>query len=137
MRPLSPGAPAHMVQSSNLSAFLLQPSLTVGAVNAAPPDAGLHDGTIAVTLSPPVTEDQEVLLQLEPRGGGDSAVLQPTIPGAAVFPLADFTFAFSDLAPGTYIVIARIDGADSPVQTDQTNGSPTFGEITGPEVRVP
>ena len=140
-RPIGNGAPAHLAQSSRAAPFLLQPSLSFAAdaVDAQPIDDGVHDGTLTVGFSPPIQEDQHVTLQLDRTDGATprSTVLVPTIPAAAVFPLAVLVFAFTDLAPGSYLVRARVDGAESPLATDQTPGSPSFGEIIGPRVAVP
>jgi hypothetical protein len=140
--PPPPGAPAHLARETPAFPFLLQPSLSLapGAVVAGPPDAeGRHDGSITVGLVPPLGAEQTARLLLDrttPRPPV-TASLSPEIPAGAVFPLAQVPFAFADLPPGTYLVRAQVDGAESPLTVETDPADPDFGTVTGPTVTIP
>lgn len=140
--PAPPGAPAHLARETPACPFLLRPALALpaGAVAAGPPDVdGRRDGTVTVDLVPSLSQGQTARLVLDrtsPRPA-ELAVLAPQIPPAAVFPLPQVTFAFTGLGPGTYLVRAQIDGAESPLDVETNPADPAFGTVTGPTVTVP
>jgi hypothetical protein len=138
--PPPPGAPAHLARETAAFPFLLRPVAVPGALAAGPADPdGRHDGTLTVTLDPPLATGQAVRLLLDrvlPRPPV-AAVLAPVIPAAAVFPLADVAFAFTELPAGTYLLRAQLDGAESAMVVATNPADPAFGTITGPQVIVP
>lgn len=129
--------PDHLRARSNALPFALAPAITLGAVTA--PAGGVSaTGSVAITFSPAVRSDQTVRLLLDPRTGPGSgqtvlAGRDPTDSGVAATAL---TFNFVDLARGNYLVRADVDGLLSPVSVNTTTGSPTFGQITGPELVI-
>lgn len=133
-----PGAPPTLAREVAPTPFLLRPRIVPGAVDAGPADAdGRHAGSITVAVDPPVGEGQRVRLVLDrtaprpPMG----AVLVPELPAA--FPAAELDFAFVDLEPGTYLVRAEVDGAESPLDVEDDPTDPAFGTIVGPRFAVP
>ena len=132
-----PDQPDHLRARSNALAFALAPAITLGTVTA-PPGETTATGNVEVTFSPAIQSAQEVRLLLDGRGGG--ATGQVVLPGRDPVdggPAAtDLTFDFTNLARGTYLVRADVDGLLSPVSLDTTPGSPTFGQITGPELTL-
>lgn len=127
--------PNHLRARSNALAFALAPTITLGAV-AAPPGGITATGSIAITFSPGIQPDQEVRLLLDRRGGGASG--QVVLPGRDLIEVGpavtNLSFDFTDLLRGRHLVRADVDGLLSPVIIDSLPGSPTFGQITGPEL---
>ncbi|OMQ30183.1 hypothetical protein [Ensifer sp. 1H6] len=70
----------------------------------------------------PAAPAQVILPGREPVEGGPSA--------------ASLTFSFANLPRGDYLVRADVDGLLSPVTLGSTAGSPTYGQITGPELSL-
>lgn len=134
------GAPAHLAREVAAAPFLLRPTLMVDSLSAGAPDAeGRHDGTLTLTLSPPVAEGQEVRAVLDRTAPRPSLtrVLEPTLPPATVFPVSTVAFPFEALGAGSWLVRVRVDGAESPHAVENDPADPAFGTITGPMVSVP
>jgi hypothetical protein len=107
----APGVP-HFAFASNPAAFVVQPRITGIEVAA---------GAIMLEVDPAVGATQLVTLELLAAAG-----VVRTIRGTE-----GLVFPHAGVAPGTYVARVRVDGAASPVETDE-NGVPT-----GPEVTVP
>lgn len=133
--PARPDLPDHLRPRSNALAFALNPAITLGAVNA-PGGGATATGTVAVNFVPPIGRDQNVRLLLDFRDPSNPAAV--VLPGRA--PVAgnatdvSLDFAFANLRRGAYLVRADMDGLISPVTLDTTPGSPTLGQIIGPEL---
>lgn len=133
--PAAPGQPDHLRARSNALAFALSPAISVVSVTS-PPGGATASGTVRIAFTPAVRPAQSVRLLLDARDAG--APLQVVLPGrdpaAAGAPDATLDFAFTDVPRRRYLVRADIDGLLSQVQIDGSAGSPTFGQITGPEL---
>ena len=133
------GAPAHLAREVAAAPFLLRPTLAVDALDAGLADADdRHDGTLTLTLDPPVAEDQQlqaVLDRTDPRPSL-TRVLEPEFPPDTVFPVSTIAFPFEALGAGTWLVRVRVDGAESPHAVETDPADPAFGTITGPTVTV-
>ncbi|MFZ1470895.1 MAG: DUF4255 domain-containing protein [Paracoccaceae bacterium] len=133
--PVSTGQPAHLRARSNALAFAVSPAIAIGAV-VAPPGGPTATGTVSVGFTPAIRSDQAVRLLLDAR--------DPAAPAQVILPgrdpvmggpdAASVSFAFAAVPRGTYLVRADVDGLLSPVTLDSAGGSPTSGQIIGPEV---
>jgi hypothetical protein len=130
------GEPAtpHRGAESNLAAFVLSPRVTNATVSDLTTGSdGLVSALVTITLAPAVQRQQRVMLFLNELDGAS-----PPAPGATLHaysfsleaaapssppaspPSASDTVAFAvqGVAPGTYLVRVRVDGADSPLVQD-------------------
>ena len=92
----------------------------------------------AVEFSPDVAEGQEVRLFLDERTAtaGGRYVLTPEAP-AGGFPATTLKFKFADLKRTTYLMRCQVDGTDSAPDVDADPTSPSYLQISGPEVSMP
>jgi hypothetical protein len=144
----SPPTP-HRGFESNVGAFVLAPSIT----QPAPPafaqtsvDGTTHliTGGVTVNFTPKISKSQRVRLMFNefhapttrapfgyvfaaPKDNGIGANDQET---------DTVVFTVKDVAAGDYLVRVQVDGAESPLQRDTVNGSPTFNEYIGPRVTI-
>jgi hypothetical protein len=134
---------------SNVSAFVLAPiinqpplpSFTQSSVDLV---THLIAGTITLTFTPKVTRSQRVRLLLNefqppakraphgyifnaPQDNGIPAIQQET---------DTIVFHVEDVASGDYLVRAQVDGAESVLERDLNNASPTFNQFIGPKVKI-
>lgn len=129
--------PDHLRPRSNALAFALSPSITLGTITD-PGGGTTATGSVAVLFSPAIESAQSVRLLLDSRDPAKPAHIvlpgrEPVDGGAAA---ANLTFNFSQLPRGDYLVRADVDGLISPVTLDTTPGSPTLGQIVGPEMKL-
>lgn len=131
-----PDLPEHLRPRSNALAFALSPSITVGAVTA-PAVGPTATGTVEIEFTPAIGAAQSVRLLLDSRDAENPAqvVLPGREPGEGAGQ-ATLSFAFTDLPRGDWLVRADVDGLLSPVTIDRTAGSPTQGQIIGPELTL-
>jgi hypothetical protein len=142
-------AVAHQGFESNVAPFVLAPSIlqpTAPAFTLTSIDAttSLITGRITVNFSPAIGKTQRVRLLLNefqapanraarsfifnaPPDNGIPSNQQET--AAIVFDVADVT-------GGDYLVRVQVDGAESPLERDLVNGSPTFNQFIGPRVTI-
>jgi len=131
-----PDQPGHLRERSNSIAFALGPAIALGAVNA-PPGGPTATGSVEIDFTPAVGAAQSVRLLLDSRDENDPAQL--VLPGRepdAGAAQATLSFSFTDLPRGRWLVRADVDGLLSPVVVDRTAGSPTHGQIIGPELTL-
>jgi hypothetical protein len=127
--PLAPGGPARGVES-NLASFVLQPSVSAASVASLEGSGGEpRSGRVVVHIAPPVGKVQRVVLLLSGLGGGADAHRFTAPPRAAES--ETLTFPVSGVAAGEYLVRVQVDGAESPLATDDT------GAFAGPRVSFP
>jgi Pvc16 N-terminal domain len=122
------GAEPHLVFSSNPAPFILQPSITgilVEDVRGTGPDP--RSATITVSVEPSVGADQVVTLDLMTAEG---VVAMAKAPPRTV-DADEVVFAVEGVAAGDYVFRIRVDGAESPLETDEE------GNPTGPEEPIP
>ena len=139
----------HRGFESNVAAFVLVPTI----LQPAPPaftqtsvDAttNLITGRIAVNFTPGIGKSQRVRLMLNefqppvnraPRGFIFNAPQDNGIPSNQQ-ETAAIGFDVVDVAGGNYLVRVQVDGAESPLERDLVNGSPTFNQFIGPRVTI-
>lgn len=117
----TPPAPHRGVQS-NVAAFILRPSISALTATAS---------TVNFSVSPQVRVGQRVALLLNE--------FSVTAPAAYTFvpapPTADsssLSVGISGVKPSTYLVRLQVDGAESPLDFDETTN-----QYTGPTVAIP
>ena len=131
-----PDLPEHLRERSNALAFALGPAIAIGAVNA-PPGGPTATGSVEIDFTPAVGAAQSVRLLLDSRDENNPAhVVLPGREPDAGAAQATLSFSFTDLPRGRWLVRADVDGLLSPVTIDSTAGSPTFGQILGPELTL-
>lgn len=134
---ISPDQPDHLRARSNALAFAISPAIVVGAITA-PPGGSTATGTVDIGFTPSIRSDQAVRLLLDARN--PAAPAQVILPGrdpAEGGPnAASLTFSFTNLRRADYLVRADVEGLLSPVVLDSTAGSPTYGQIIGPELSL-
>jgi hypothetical protein len=106
---------------SNIAAFILIPAITTPA-----PYAVSRGSTLTLSVSPPVGQEQKVVLLV-----GDRAIAIPArpVPGPATTTSLDFPFP-TDFPTGTFLLRLQIDGAESALTVDANN------QYNGPMVTV-
>jgi hypothetical protein len=122
----TPPAP-HRGVESNVVAFILRPTVT--SVVATTPQA-----TVAVEVDPPARAGQRLTLLLNERQGDGAYSFQLEPPASDLSTLA---FAIAGVQPGAYLLRVRVDGAESPLEIEEDENDPAFGQFTGPEVQIP
>jgi Pvc16 N-terminal domain len=118
--------PATLEAASTIAPFVLHPTIT----------AELSGANVRVTFTPPVGRAQRVVVLLNevpaPTGRASRAyVLRaparlPTDPDTA----ATLDIPLSDVAPGSYLVRAQVDGAESPLVYDNAVGAYNAPKLT-------
>lgn len=115
-------AVAHQVLESEAAPFLLRPRITALAranTGVAPVDGVPRaDGTLTLTLAPPVTAAQRVRVQLDHLASGESVGLAVERGNGVVPPAveaAQVSAAYLGLRTGAHLVRVLVDGAGSPV----------------------
>lgn len=113
--------------ASNVAPLVLHPTIT----------AQVSGANLQVSFTPPVGRTQRVAVLLNevpaPVGRASRACVlrapprPPTDP-----PAATLNVPFTDVAPGTYLIRAQVDGAESPVTFD-----PAVGRYNAPKVTIP
>jgi hypothetical protein len=140
LAPAAAGAPAHLVQRSNVLAFALHPTITLAAdaATVTASSATRRTGTLQVGFAPRVAATQQVRLFLDNRDPNkpSKAVLERKAPQPGSAPAAVLTFPFSQLEAGSYLVRAEVDRVPSLPTTNQTPGA-DFGNIVGPVLVLP
>ena len=142
------GKPPVPRPSGQSSAFpvVIQPrllALGAGAVHDVLVDAdtALRSGGVAVTAEPPIGSRQRVTLMLNavPGGTGRSFVFDDERRDGEGEPdeTADLDLPFAGVPAGDYLIRVTVDGAETPLSVDTTDGSPTEGQYVGPLVVVP
>jgi len=144
-----PPAP-HRGFESNVAAFVLRPAITPSLPAPATPDGGgltTYSGTVRLVLAPRIGKTQALQLLLDERpanpGQAGRAYVFPGPPnnGITVQGQTDtdtVDVPFTGVEPATYLVRARVDGAESLLAVDTDPNSPTYGLYTGaPKVTIP
>jgi hypothetical protein len=122
------GTPAtpHRGFESNVAAFILAPRITTPQ-----PISVARGATLSLAFQPPVSRAQQVAIlmgdqqiTLPARAAGSAPVTTLGFPIPAAFPTGD------------YLLRLRVDGAESPLETDTDSTSPTFNQYIGPKVTI-
>jgi ABC-type transport system substrate-binding protein len=119
----------HAGPESNLSVFVLRPSITSVAV----PDAT----TVRIDVTPPVAATQRVTLLMNGLAGAPAPaysfdlpsrfVLSSLPPGPPPAPVTTLEFRIAGVTPGEYLLRVQVDGAESPLRlgADDRYDAPT------------
>jgi Pvc16 N-terminal domain len=128
--------PARSIES-NLVAFVLHPEITATVTNIKSIDKDLRSADITVKFSPKVGSSQQVILLLQEISQPHAIAYScPAIPISKDTDL--LTFTMSNILAGTYLVQARVDGAESPLPIS-SGSSPLdnrFGQQDGMKVVI-
>ncbi|MGD8752522.1 MAG: DUF4255 domain-containing protein [Anaerolineales bacterium] len=129
----------HRGIESNVAAFVLRPKISN-------PQA-LGTSGVKVTFDPEVSRNQRTLLLLnefdppppEVRSARAYTFNAPrdngiTTPG--VEQVAEIIFPISGVQSGDYLVRAQVEGAESPLDVDASESSPTYNMYIGPRVTI-
>lgn len=139
----------HRGFESNVGAFVLspiitQPALPVFAQTSVDPQTLLITGTITINFTPRVSRPQRVRLflnEFQAPNTRESFGYVFTAPNEnGILPGDDETdsieFVITDVAAATYLVRVQVDGAESALERDTNNASPTFNQFIGPQVMI-
>ncbi|HEU4769750.1 MAG TPA: DUF4255 domain-containing protein [Pyrinomonadaceae bacterium] len=139
----------HRGFESNVGPFVLAPVITdpnlpAFAQTSVDLQTGLITGTITINFVPQVTRKQRVRLFLNefqaPNTRAPFAYVFTAPNENGIAPGDDETdlieFVILDVAAATYLVRVQVDGAESPLERDTTDGSPTFNQFIGPLVII-
>ncbi len=114
----------HRGFESNVAAFILAPKI----LSPVPPFTVSRESTLTLTVTPPVGRSQKVALLVD-----DRSIIIPS--RSATTTTLDFAFP-ADFPTGTYLLRVQVDGADSALDVDNDQSSPTFNQYIGPKVTV-
>jgi hypothetical protein len=134
----SPPVP-HAGVGSNIAAFVLRPVIIpISVTNVVTTPAGLRSATVLVRFVPGVQDGQQVLLMLNEfnppstRSALAYSFNAPAVPLLSPPTSVDqVSIPIDRVAPGTYLVRAQVDGAESPLGTDAS------GIFDSPRVTIP
>ena len=117
---------AHRGFESNVAAFILAPRITT------PPPITVERGTtLVLSIEPSVMLSQRVALLV-----GDREIALP-IPTPGSPPTGTLNIEIpSDFPTGNFLLRVRVDGAESPLEVDTNENSPTFNQYIGPMITI-
>ncbi|MEH1936930.1 MAG: DUF4255 domain-containing protein [Nostoc sp.] len=118
----------HLVES-NIAAFVLHPTITAFVAQVENTGDNLRAAEITVKFQPKVGKTQRVVLLLN-EVAGDSPVAYSFFVAPRTQDTDAITIPVKNVKPGTYIVRARVDGAESPLHKNQS------GEHDSPQVTI-
>lgn len=135
-RPMGTPETPHQGVASEVASFVLRPHVGAppGVVSGpATGDPALRSGTVELSVSPEVGRDQRAVLLLNqtnpPPGEAPASysferrspyqvIMPPLVPPPTT---GTVLVNFVNVKPGKYLVRLRVDGADSPLETDASN----------------
>jgi hypothetical protein len=121
----------HRGFESNVVAFILAPEMTT--VFPPPPNllSVARGANLDISVNPAVSWDQRVELLV-----GDRAIaIPPRDPDAPPASTLNFPIP-SDFPTGVFLLRLRVDGAESLLQVDEDETSPTFNQYIAPQIEV-
>lgn len=121
LQPMGFASLPHAGPESNLSVFVLRPSIS----NVVVPDAN----TVRVDVAPPVAATQRVTLLMNALTGSAAysfdlpsrLVLSSLPPGPPPPPITTLEFHVAGVIAGEYLLRVQVDGAESPLRLGATN----------------
>ncbi len=130
---------------SNAEALVLRPKIKADIVgnpdiqvrNVQPDGPTTRQGSIEVRIEPPIALRQKAVLQLIEVGTTASGQTQVIELSRATAVTDSLTIPFRNIVPGDYVVVVRIDGADTVAERDTNETSPTFGRYIKPLITIP
>ncbi len=117
----------HRGFESNVVAFILAPDITTPL-----PISVARGDILTLSVSPAIARNQRVALLL-----GDQVIILPTPP--LTDPPTTTSLSFSipvDFPTGAFLARLQVDGAESLLDVDETQGSPTFNQYIGPIISI-
>ncbi|MEH2176456.1 DUF4255 domain-containing protein [Nostoc sp.] len=118
----------HLVES-NVAAFVLHPTITAFVTQVENSGENLRAAEITVKFQPKVGKAQRVVLLLN-EVSSDSPVSYSFLVTPPTQDTDAIAIPVKNVKPGTYIVRARVDGAESPLQKNE------LGEYDSPQVTI-
>ncbi|MEH2121652.1 DUF4255 domain-containing protein [Nostoc sp.] len=122
------GQTDHLVES-NVAAFVLHPTITAFVTQVENSGDNLRIAEITVKFQPKVGKAQRVVLLLN-EVSGDSPIAYSFLVASRTEDTDAITIPVKNVKPGTYIVRAQVDGAQSPLHKNQS------GEYDSPQVTI-
>jgi hypothetical protein len=134
---------------SNIVPITLRPHITSVDADVTGGDTDARTGTLNITVEPAIGVRQRVIVHLTMMGQDPEeeriAYSFADEPRDVVEdPEEELSEETNDLSipcvgvvAGTYLVRISVDGAESPLERDDVEGSPTFQQYIGPEVVIP
>ncbi|BAY64188.1 hypothetical protein NIES22_42830 [Calothrix brevissima NIES-22] len=114
---------------SNVTAFVLHPQITVAIAEIAKTGENFRKAKITVKFQPKVGKTQRLVLLLHEMSNQNPSFY--FVPVTLLNEDTDaITIPVTDIKPGTYLVRVRVDGAESPLHTNQA------GEYDAPQVII-
>ncbi|HLM54875.1 MAG TPA: DUF4255 domain-containing protein [Pyrinomonadaceae bacterium] len=134
-RPMGTPETPHQGVASEVASFVLRPHIDAppGVVSNPAGNPALRNGTVELNVSPAVGRDQRAVLLLnqldQPPGEAPASYsferksphqlfMPPLVPPPTT---GTVVVNFANVKPGKYLVRLRVDGADSPLETDASN----------------
>ncbi len=145
------GTPAtlHRGFESNVSPFVLAPTITqpnapTFAQTSVDLTTNLITGDISVNFAPKIAKSQRVRILLNefqaPTNRAPLAYVFNAPQDNGIGPndqeTAKVMFKVKDVAAADYLVRVQVDGAESSLERDTVNGSPTFNEFIAPKIKI-
>jgi hypothetical protein len=125
------GNEPHRGFESNVAPFILQPQIVTVPI----PDTA-HGATLTLTLSPPIGREQSVALLLN-SDINNYVIPLPTRPPSDPLTATSFNFKIlTTVLPDTYLLRVRVDGAESALEVDTDDQSPTYNQYIGPNLKI-
>ncbi|MDZ7991916.1 MAG: DUF4255 domain-containing protein [Nostoc sp. EfeVER01] len=122
------GQTNHLIES-NVAAFVLHPTITAFVNKVENSGENLRAAEITVKFQPKVGKAQRVVLLLN-EVSGDNPVAYSFLAAPLTQDTDAIAIPVKNVKPGTYIVRARVDGAESPLQKNH------LGEYDSPQVTI-
>ncbi|WP_017305450.1 DUF4255 domain-containing protein [Spirulina subsalsa] len=134
-----PTPPPIKTVESNVVGFILRPSIqSVTLDNIRGSEDDPRSGDVTVELDVLVGREQRFILVLNQQATGENEVSEYLFEAPQRAEVSrQVTVTVRDISPGGYLVRVMIDGAESPLQVDTNENSPTFRQYIAPSLIVP
>jgi hypothetical protein len=117
----------HRGFASNVVAFVIAPQITTPS-----PITVAHGSTLTLSVTPPVGRSQRLALLV-----GDRTISIPDRPATGPATTTDLDFPIpADFPTGQFLLRVQVDGAQSALEVDTNESSPTYNQYIGPIVTI-
>jgi Pvc16 N-terminal domain len=117
----------HRGFASNVVAFVVAPQITTPS-----PITVAHGSTLTLSVTPPVGRSQRLALLV-----GDRTISIPDRPATGPATTTDLDFPIpADFPTGQFLLRVQVDGAQSALEVDTNESSPTYNQYIGPIVTI-
>lgn len=132
----------HNIVESNVSAFILRPTITIESFSIEESqsvnDAHFYTVNITVNFNPAVGKKQRVLMLMNERNPPENRTARSY---SFYTPSRDqdtdsINITLKNMEAGEYLVRVQVDGAESPLEVDTDQESPTFNQYIGPKITI-